>query len=116
MRLAAARGFRWAGPAMVCARKRRHQVAAMVRDLDQLRWLCEQWRAKDIFRSILSHKLRPEALGALTPAEKYARRYGYGVRDHFRDTGSCKRQPRGGNERRRLLCHSLQRRVRTLDR
>ena len=95
VKLAAQRGFRWAGPAMVCARKRRHQVLAMLENPSLLQWVCQNWRSRDIFQRVLAHKCLPTTVNLMGRSERYARVYGYAVDDHFRDVEKMQQAARG---------------------
>ena len=82
---AARRGLRYAGPAMVCARKRKRQVLKMIEDPASFRFLLEHWRSRCTFQDLLGHVLEPTQVRRLSLREKLARVYGYDPKDHFMD-------------------------------
>ena len=69
----AQRGFRFAGPVMVAARKRRLEVQRMIKM--HLSWLAERWHAKNLFVTLLEHLLPKAEVAQMSWANKCQRVY-----------------------------------------
>ena len=86
----AQRGFRFAGPVTVAARKRRAEVNKMI--TKGLHWLAGVWNSRTVFSTLLSHLLPKRELQELTWAQKCKRVYACDAKDHFADVSKWEKE------------------------
>ena len=79
----AQRGYRFAGPVMVAARKRRAEIQDMIKN--HVQWLAEQWDTRSLFVILLEHVLPKAAITPLSFSQRCKRVYACGAEDHFAD-------------------------------
>lgn len=79
----AQRGFRFAGPVMVAARKRKAEVLQMIES--HMHWLTDVWHAQKLFVNLLEHVLPKEQIQNLTFAQRCQRVYACNPKDQFSD-------------------------------
>lgn len=77
------RGFRFAGPVVIAARKRRLEVRELI--VARMQWLSEMWHSRKLFTSLLEHVLPPADVFRLTFAQRCKRVYARDRQDHFAD-------------------------------
>ncbi len=84
------RGFRFAGPVTIAARKRKLEVNQLIDD--HMRWLSAMWYSRKIFVELLEHVMEPEQVHKLTFAQRCSRIYACDAKDHFADMSQWEKQ------------------------
>ena len=77
------RGFRYAGPVVIAARKRRLEIKQLIGE--HMQWLADVWHSRKIFVNLLDHVLSGSDIVRLTFAERCRRVYACDRKDHFAD-------------------------------
>jgi hypothetical protein len=79
----ALRGLRFAGPAIIAARKRQDEVEQMLHN--HMDFVCSMWRSHHLWRELLRHVVDPADLPNMPMAKRVARLYAYDKEDHYAD-------------------------------
>ena len=90
IKLHAQRGFRFAGPVVTAARKRRAEVNRMIEE--NLHWLAQVWNSRSVFPALLHHMLSKNEVNVLTWSEKCKRVYACDMKDHFADMSKWEKE------------------------
>ena len=84
------RGFRFAGPVTIAARKRKLEVNQLIDE--HMLWLSRMWYSRNIFLELLAHVMQPEEVHKLTFAQRCRRIYACDAKDHFADMSQWEKQ------------------------
>ena len=86
----AQRGYRFAGPVMVAARKRRAEIQDMIKN--HMQWLAQHWQTHSLFVILLEHVLPKATVMSLSFSQRCKRVYACGAEDHFADVSKWEKE------------------------
>ena len=90
VKFASLRGFRFAGPVVIAARKRRLEIKQLI--AEHMQWMADMWHSRKIFCSLLDHVLSASEIVRLTFAERCRRVYACDRKDHFANMSQWEKQ------------------------